>query len=211
MAWVDVLVFLIVGAFVVSRFFSHRLPTDPKDGRKDGKPGGWGQLGKDLSQRVQEAAKTIDTVAVPKKTAKAGVPDGFDEAAFLSGAKAAYRYYHDRWNAKDEDGLAKLCSPELMDTLNAELNKLDKRGVSPLIVVNSLDATLAKVSVKAKTAVAEVVFDAVQSEDEVNETNPKITKTGQQRHVRTKWTFARPITSDDPNWDVVSINPAEVH
>lgn len=206
MAWVDVLVVLVIGAFVVSRFFSHRLPTDPKDGKS-----GWGQLGKDLSQRVQEAAKTIDTVAVPKKPAKTAGIEGFDEAAFLDGAKAAYRYYYARWNAKDEDGLAKLCSPELMDILNAELNKLDKRGVSPLVVVNRLDAVLGKVSTKAKTAVAEVVFDAVQTEDEVGDDKPKVTKTGQQRHVRTKWTFARPITSDDPNWDVVGINPAEVH
>lgn len=208
---IDLIVIALVAAIVVSRFTKFRLPKDPRDSaqrrsdldRLRGKP-----LVRDDAPNVvditaQTAARKADErkAPVPAKAAEVkhlsglakikAMEPGFKDETFLEGAKAAYAYFYQSWNAKDEEALANLCAPGLYDRLISELHSADWQ---PVQLDDLRDAEIVNARVHGKTAVIEVQFDSVECEGEAS-----------PRQLQRRWVLARPLNSEDPNWELESI------
>lgn len=201
MTLVDVIVLILVAAFIVTRFTKFNLPHDPRD--KHARRQDWGRLTQSVVNEdapLKPKAPPVAPKTVGKGPAKTLTDmdklkladPAFSEAAFLDGARGAYAYFYSAWNDKDEEALANLCAPALVDRIVAGWG--DKNGWSKVSVEDITSAALGKVRLHGKTAIAEVDFVARQQEGR-----------GVAREVRSRWTLARALTSDDPNWEVQDI------
>lgn len=213
MALIDILILGLVLAFVVSRFFKHDLPTDPR--KKGDRRMDW----QDLTQRLMPVAsaegdgkpakprkaKVVDVVGLSGVELLKATDEGFDEQVFKDGVAKAYTYFYQCWNAMDVPGLDKLCGPELMARLEASLKDYTKRGATPEVVVSAVEGVeIVAAKVKAKTAVVEVRIRATQSEGEVK-AGKEIANQALPKPVQVVWVLARALTSDDPNWELQSM------
>lgn len=205
----DLLFLVIVGVFIFSRFFSHKLPKDLK------------KKGKKHHARVLDFPKTPDQAAKPKPKPAAKKVDWshlsgldqvkaadpkFNDKEFLKGAQGAYEFYYDVWNKKDDEALANLCSPKLMDSLVEKLDALDAKDQSPQVEIKRIVSTkIADARMSGRTAIIDVTFVAEQSENTVSSTGKIVGKQKPAKEVTTIWTLARPIDADDPNWVLESI------
>lgn len=205
MSFIDIVVLVLVGLAVVTRFTKFKLPKDGRD--KAAKGQDWGQLRRGLMPQdetkpepkvVGEGAAPVASKPVkPAKDAGKGLEGiakiaalepGFSEKEFLNGAKAAYGYFYECWNRKDESGMDELCAPVLLNRVVARWQGKDWQAVT----VDSLDdAKVAGARVHGKTAIVEVDFKATQREG-----------AGVPKSVRGRWTLARALNSDDPNWEL---------
>lgn len=221
MAFIDILIVLGVVLFAASRFFAHKLPKDdrPKgSGKKDwesllqrtrppeateaAKPAGPKKARPSLAEIKAENAKNLTGLEKIR-----ALDESFDEERFIEGVKTAYRYFYDRWNAADEEGLDALCGPQLLAELSARLEALAKRGVRQTVVVEDVPAVEIKSArVNGRTAVIDVVVYARQSETEgpLGEKNT----VSAPHAAQSRWVLARALSSDDPNWELQSIHPA---
>lgn len=200
MTLIDILIIGLVAVWVVTRFTKFKLPKDDRKPEQRSNPGDWRQLGR--RALVQDEAPAAPARAVKKPTPKKADLSGldglgqikaldtnFDEARFLEGAVAAYGYFYDRWNARDAEALANLCAPQLMRKLEPELD-----DAVPVAVSGTPAAQIAEARVNGRTAVIEVDFSATHSEDG-----------GPKHTVRSRWVLARPLNSDDPNWELQQV------
>lgn len=206
MSWVDALVLVIVIGLVASRFFKFPLPWDgrPKDQRK-----GWREVVEKFqpSQKLQPKPTQIEqapgfTDTTPQKAqqlrakGKLVVPKGmvglaaikavdsaFDEAAFLKGARDAYGFFHEKWAVKDEDALANLCAPRLLDELSD-----NAPGKAPGKVSDIKTAKIAGARLNGRTAIIDVDFEARHG----------------AKLLKSRWTLARAVGGQDPNWELQS-------
>jgi predicted lipid-binding transport protein (Tim44 family) len=210
---IDLIVIALVAAIVVSRFTKFKLPKDPRDAAqrrndldllrgkplmRDDAPSNVVDItaqtearkaeaaGKPTAQASREAVKHLSGLAKIK-----ALDSGFREEDFLEGAKAAYGYFYQSWNAKDEEALENLCAPGLYDRVAVELQSDDWQ---PVQVDDLRDAEILSARVHGKTAVIEVQFESVEREGE-----------GTPRTMRRRWVLARPLGSEDPNWELESM------
>lgn len=204
---IDVLVLLLVGLFVVTRFTKFKLPKDPRD--KPTRRQDWTQVQRGLmpnEEQIPEEPKVVGEGVAPAKAAKVAAKDvkgleglakiaalepGFSEKDFLEGAKAAYGYFYDCRNRKDEAGLDDLCAPVLLNRL---LARWQGEGWKTVTVDALEEAKVAAARVHGKTAIIDVDFKALQREG-----------AGVPKPVRSRWTLARALNSDDPNWELQDI------
>lgn len=217
MGLIDIIVIALVVAVVVTRFTKFKLPKDPRDSatrRADldklrGRPLIRDEAPRDVTP-VAEASRM--EVEPPKPSRKPSAKDlqaaaqglsgiakvkalepGFDEAEFIEGAKGAYGYFYSCWNAKDEEGLENLCAPALFDRLQVQLH--DARVWQEVHVDEITEATLGDARVHGKTAVIDVTFATREREGNVSAA----------RAVKRQWVLARPLGSEDPNWELQDI------
>lgn len=214
MALIDILITGLILAVVVSRFIKFDLPKDPRS-RKERKG---------LVEDFRAAMGPRDKVSQPGRATRRGtskavvdvsalsgmdklktLDSGFDEQVFKDGTASAYRYFYQSWNAMDVEALDKLCGPELLAQLEDSLDDYRNRGAKPQVVVNDVRVVdVVDADVKAKTAVVRARITAFQSDDEV------VAKRGATQalphEVVVEWVLARPLTSDDPNWELQRID-----
>lgn len=204
--WVDILVIVLVGLFVASRFFSFKLPKDsrnrtmrkadfakmfsrhtPAEPKTEGPEGNARKPAKPLPPPVKKvSAKDLAGLSGIEKI-KAMEP-AFDESKFLQGAKTAYDYFYKCWNTQNEQGLMDLCAPRLVDEIVAGWErKWQKVDVKQIQAVE-----IGEARVSGRTAIVEALF-------EVKAAKGKVAKT-----VRETWVLARAIGSDEPNWELQS-------
>lgn len=216
MGWLDLIILMAVVVFIVTRFTKFNLPTDTRPkGKGEGERGeDWRQLlGRNLGRPGERSddtpakSKVVDITPVrklPKKVDLTGLSGleqikaldpAFDENRFLDGTDKAYGYFYDCWNRADEDGLANLCAPQLLNQLTTQLEAYAARSEQPSVQVDGiLERSIAEARVNGRTAVIEVEFLARQSVDG-----------GPLHEVRSRWTLARPIGSEDPNWELQQV------
>lgn len=215
MGLIDIIVMVLVVAAVASRFMKFKLPKDPRDSaarkaeydrmrgrplmRDDAPAQAPGMVDvtpvaearsmprKPSQKDLFEAAKNLTGMAKLKM-----LDPGFDEAAFLEGAKGAYSYFYASWNSRDEEGLDNLCAPGLYGRLLTELH--DDKVWHPVEVDEVTAAKVAGVRINGKTAIVDVDFEALERESG-----------GVAKVVRRRWVLARPIGSEDPNWELQDI------
>lgn len=211
MGLIDLIVMVLVVVVVVTRFTKFKLPTDTRDKaarrsdleRLRGRP-----LLRDdepvvdvtpaadepkpaprkpSARELQEAAKGLTGLAKIKV-----LEPGFQEADFVDGAKSAYGYFYTCWNAKDEDGLDNLCAPALYGRLLTQLH--DDRVWEPVTVDEIVSAEIGEARVHGKTAVISVEFETLERMGD-----------SAARTVHRTWVLARPLGSEDPNWELQDI------
>ncbi len=211
---IDLIVIALVAAIVVSRFTKFKLPKDPRDAAqrrsdldrlrrnplvRDDAPNNVVDItaqtearkaetdNKPSVQAGREAAKHLSGLAKIK-----ALDSSFREEEFLEGAKAAYTYFYQSWNAKDEEALANLCAPALYDRLVLDLQDRTWQSVQ---IDDLRDAEILSARVHGKTAVIDVQFDSVEREGD-----------GTPRTMQRRWVLARPMNSEDPNWELESMS-----
>ena len=132
----------------------------------------------------------------------------FDPGQFLDGAKAAYEMIVMSFAEGDEASLSQLLSAEVFEGFESAIRERESRGEkveSNLVGINKAD--IIESDVKKNTAyvtvkfVSELISVTRDAEGEVVEGDPK-----KVREVTDIWTFARDISSKNPNWKLVATN-----
>jgi predicted lipid-binding transport protein (Tim44 family) len=146
-----------------------------------------------------QAVRVGESAPAPSKTpgaqaAKAADP-GFDEQAFLKGARGAFAIVVNAFAAGDNAALQPLLSPEVFEQFSSAIRaraKGQEKEPSPLAAVNS--ATVSASAVEGTTSMVTVKFVSDQ----------KTGKDGAAEEHVDFWTFSRNLKSRDPNWTLIA-------
>jgi len=216
-----VFIFLRLRSVLGQRTGRERPPYDPYSAREPARPAAEKVVA--LPNRAPEAAaKPAEPPAAPaerwKGVAETGSPVAagldaiaaaepeFDAKHFLTGARAAYEMIVTAFAEGDRKALKNLLSREVYDGFDAAITDREKKGnkvESRFVAIESADITgaemrnrTAQVTVKFVSQLVSVTRD---TNDNVIEGNPdKVTD------VTDVWTFARDVSSRDPNWKLVA-------
>ncbi len=138
------------------------------------------------------------------------VDPSFDGPDFLNGARIAYEMIVTAFAEGDRKTLRPLLSPDVYDGFVAAIADREERGEiieSRFIGIDSADieaaeikSEQAQVTVRFKSSLVSVTRDKA---GEVVDGDPKAVS-----DVTDVWTFARPLGSRDPNWQLVATESA---
>lgn len=136
----------------------------------------------------------------------AKVAPGFDLEHFLTGAKAAYEMIVSAFAAGDRATLKNLLAPDVYDGFVAAIAEREANGhKSELTFVGIEEAKVAGAEFDGRMArlavrfVAELITATRDKDGKVVEGDATEVQT-----IRDVWTFARDVTSRDPNWKLVA-------
>ncbi|MGE0613272.1 MAG: Tim44/TimA family putative adaptor protein, partial [Hyphomicrobiales bacterium] len=134
----------------------------------------------------------------------------FDPKEFLNGAKAAYEMIVVAFASGDRRTLKQLLSKDVLDGFVGALDERETRGDvvgSSFVGIDRADLIEAELKNKQAQVTVKFVSDLITAtrdkNGEVIEGDPK-----KVREVTDIWTFARDVTSRDPNWKLVATEAA---
>ena len=135
-----------------------------------------------------------------------GADPSFDGKHFIAGARAAYEMIVTAFAEGDRRQLRNLLSREVFDGFDAAITEREGRGETAETRFVSIDgSTITAAELRARTAqitirfVSKLVSATRDRSGNVIEGNAeKVTD------VTDVWTFARDVSSRDPNWKVVA-------
>jgi predicted lipid-binding transport protein (Tim44 family) len=153
---------------------------------------------KDVAEPGSAAAAGFDAIAAEDPS--------FDPKHFLTGARAAYEMIVTAYAQGDRRNLKGLLSREVFDGFDTAIKEREGRGETAETRFVSIDkAEITGAEVRAKTAhvtvrfVSQLVSVTRDRAGNVIDGNPdKVTD------VTDVWTFARDLSSRDPNWKLVA-------
>ncbi len=153
---------------------------------------------KGIAAADSPAASGLDAIVAADKT--------FDPKAFIAGAKSAYEMIVTAYAQGDRRALKNLLSKDVYDGFDQVITEREQRGETSETRFVSIDAadligaeqrgTTAQVTVRFVSQLVTVVRDKVGAVVDGNA--EKVTD------VKDVWTFARDVTSRDPNWKLVA-------
>jgi predicted lipid-binding transport protein (Tim44 family) len=135
---------------------------------------------------------------------------GFDPNHFLDGAKAAYEMIVMAFAQGDEATLTQLLGSDVYDGFQRAIRERETRGEkveSSLVGIDKAD--IIEAEIKSRTAyvtvkfVSELISVTRDAQGEVVEGDPK-----KVREVTDIWTFARDVSSKNPNWKLAATEAA---
>ncbi|MGR9043780.1 MAG: Tim44 domain-containing protein [Gammaproteobacteria bacterium] len=124
------------------------------------------------------------------------VPAGFDEQAFLAGAKAAFKDLQTAWDNRDLAEIRGLTTDKVFAEIQDQLKASDSNNRTEVL---KLEAELLEVREIGSELEAVVLFDTIMRED-INE---------QAHQVREVWHFNKPKNSLQPKWYLDGIQQLE--
>ena len=216
-----VFIFLRLRSVLGQRTGRERPPYDPFSAR-DQVRGSTGDKVVTLPTRaVEQAAKPVESVepvdrwkgiAASGSATAAGldaifaVDKSFDPRHFLTGARAAYEMIVVAFAQGDRRTLREWLSKDVYDSFDAVIREREIRGETTETRFVSIDTTeIAGAELRGRTAhmttrfVSQLVSVTRDKSGNVTDGNPdKVTD------VTDVWTFARDVTSRDPNWKLVA-------
>ena len=142
---------------------------------------------KQSAQNFQQDADFNDSVAVP---------EGFDQQAFLSGAKIAFTTLQKAWDDRDLAEIRGLSTDKVFAEIQEQLKASATENHTDIL---KLDAELLEVREIGSELEAVVLFDTIMRED-VN---------AQAEQVREVWHFVKPKISIQPKWLLDGIQQLE--
>jgi predicted lipid-binding transport protein (Tim44 family) len=153
---------------------------------------------KGIAEQGSPAAIGLDALLAQDPT--------FDVRHFLTGARAAYEMIVTAYAQDDRRALKNLLSKEVYDGFEQAIKDRESRGEKAETRFVSIDkADITGAEVKARTAqvtvrfVSQLVSVTRDKDGNVIDGNPdKVTD------VTDVWTFARDLSSRDPNWKLVA-------
>ena len=161
---------------------------------------------------VEAAVDRWKGVAAPGSPVAAGLdtivataPD-FDAKHFLTGARAAYEMIVNAYAEGDRRTLKNLLSREVFDGFETAINEREKRGdivESRFVSIDNAEITAAEVrgrNIQATVRFQSKLVSVTRDKDGnvIDGNAEKVTD------VNDVWTFARDVTSRDPNWKLVA-------
>ena len=157
------------------------------------------------AERWKGVAEAGSTLATGLDAVLAASPD-FDAKHFLTGARAAYEMIVNAYAEGDRRSLKNLLSREVYDGFEAAINEREKRGdtvESRFVSIDNAEITAAEVrarnvqlTVRFQSKLVSVTRDKAGAVIDGNA--EKVTD------VTDVWTFARDVSSRDPNWKLVA-------
>jgi len=215
-AWLDYIIIFLVLALVVGRVFRFKLPSDSRN--KAARKAEYDQLfGRRKPTPAAPSASaepaepdTAEAAPAPKPSRRKAplalrdvahlegleqikaLDPNSDLAQFLEGAIAAYSYFYECYNARDQEGIINLCGPQFEQEVLAQWQS----NPAKIILEAEPQATVHATRLNGRTAVVEVLFRA---DHRVGKAAPHA--------VRALWVFARAVASPDPNWELQTIKP----
>lgn len=214
---------IIIGAlvfFIVSRFMTTPTHKDDKKDKKKGKAPieikvvqGSAQT-KEQIEKIFKKAREMSEVENKRKVDKESqdgltrikaYDESFSEKKFLKGAKTAFSWFYDFLNKDDDKSLEKLASPKIYAEMINWLNELDEKNQKPFIDVEFLqDPEVVDCRTIAKTAFIDVKYDVILKTTIKNKESEEI-DSQEDKKESVIWTWAKNITSTDPNWQLDEI------
>lgn len=218
--FMDLLVFGGI-AFLLYKLFASRARSAMAQARAgQGNPGSprGGDAGFDRAGTPVGAAgaqRTFDTDLLfksgssstrPKDSSAAGspaeaIPQDFDSAAFLAGAKAAYRQLQEAWDRGDLADIRHLTSDAVFAEVQDQLRKREGENQTELLTI---EAELLEVRRVGSEMEAAVLFDVSLRERSAGSTIDE-----RPHQAQEVWHFTRPVDSPRPTWLLDGIQQLE--
>ncbi len=130
----------------------------------------------------------------------------FDVARFMQGARQAFTMVIKAFAAGDRNTLKPLLAPEVMSTFESAMAERESEGRSEQVeFLQEPRADLESLGVIGDLAKASVRFLA---EFRSRSKGPEGEAVDDRRTAEV-WTFQRNLTSRDPNWTLIHVDPAE--
>jgi predicted lipid-binding transport protein (Tim44 family) len=153
---------------------------------------------KDVAENGSSIATGLDAIAAADSS--------FDAKHFITGARAAYEMIVTAFAEGDRRQLRNLLSREVYDGFDAAIGEREGRGETSETRFVSIDgSTITGAELRGRTAqvtirfVSKLISATRDKSGNVTEGNAeKVTD------VTDVWTFARDVSSRDPNWKVVA-------
>jgi predicted lipid-binding transport protein (Tim44 family) len=170
----------------------------PETAQKSADPSEMAERWKGIAEPGSALAGGLDAVVREDKS--------FDAKHFLVGARAAYETIVTAFAAGDRRQLKSLLGREVYDGFEAAIREREQRGETVETRFVSIDgADIIAAEVRGKTAQVTVRFQSQlvsatrdRSGNVIDGNADKVTD------VTDVWTFARDVTSRDPNWKLVA-------
>jgi predicted lipid-binding transport protein (Tim44 family) len=216
-----VFIFLRLRSVLGQRTGRERPPYDPYSAHEPARPAPEKVVA--LANRTPEAApqtpaappepverwKGIAEQGSPVATgldAIAGAAPDFDAKHFLTGARAAYEMIVSAYAEGERRTLKNLLSREVYDGFEAAITEREKRGDTVESRFVSIDnAEIAAAELRGRTAQMTVRFQSkLVSVTRGKDGNVIDGNAEKVTDVTDVWTFARDLTSRDPNWKLVA-------
>jgi predicted lipid-binding transport protein (Tim44 family) len=157
------------------------------------------------ADRWKDVAESGSSVAAGLDAIAAADPN-FDAKHFITGARAAYEMIVTAFAEGDRRQLRSLLSREVYDGFDAAIGERERRGETAETRFVSIDgSTVTSAELRARNAQITVRFVSKlisvtrgRSGNVIDGNAEKVTD------VTDVWTFAREVSSRDPNWKVVA-------
>lgn len=221
-----VFIFLRLRSVLGQRTGRERPPYDPYSAREPARPATEKVVA--LPPRPVEpmaAAKPAEPAAPPsepgarwKGIAEAGSPvaagldaivgadPGFDGKHFVAGARGAYEMIVGAFAEGDRRALKNLLSRDVYDGFDAAIDEREKRGETVETRFVSFDAAdITAAELKGRTAQITIRFHS-KLITATRDGNGNVIDGSAERvsDITDVWTFARDVSSRDPNWKLVA-------
>ena len=176
------------------------LPTRTADAppRPPEVPPAPGERWKDIAENGSAVASGLDAIVAGDS--------GFDANHFITGARAAYEMVVTAFAAGDRRQLRGLLSREVYDGFDAHIGARESRGETletKFICIDS--STITAAELRNRTAQITVRFVSKLVSATRDRSGAVIDGNAEQvSDVTDVWTFARDVSSRDPNWKVVA-------
>lgn len=207
----DILVLVVLAAFIYTRFKSHDLPKDLKTKKNGNKPNRVVTFPK---KETETQTKTARVRAVKNLEGLSDIDQikasdsSFNEKEFIAGAKTAYEMYYESFNEVDEETLESLLVPKLFDQVMEKVETAESEGQKLIVDVAAVsDAQIVDAKMHGRTAVIDVKYVAEQAEYTEDSDGETIKGSVDSKKVSSVWRWVRPVDADDLNWDLESITP----
>jgi predicted lipid-binding transport protein (Tim44 family) len=173
-------------------------PAEPAVSRPADPPPPPADRWKDVAESGSSVAAGLDAIAAADPS--------FDAKHFITGARAAYEMIVTAFAEGDRRQLRSLLSREVYDGFDAAIGERESRGETAESRFVSIDgSTITAAEQRARTAQITVRFVSKlisvtrgRTGDVIDGNAEKVTD------VTDVWTFAREVSSRDPNWKVVA-------
>jgi len=174
-----------------------------------------------LPQRTSEPARPAESNGVPDRYAGYAAPGSpvargldaiaaadknFDIKQFIAGARAAYEMIVTAYALGDRRSLRNLLAREVYDGFEAVIREREARGETVETRFVSIDTTeITNAELRGKTAQLTLRFVS-QLVSATRDRNGNVIDGSAETvtSVTDVWTFAREVTSRDPNWNLVA-------
>lgn len=219
-----VFIFLRLRSVLGQRTGRERPPYDPYSAREPARPATDNVVALPNRGAEPAAPKTAEAaepaapaarwtgIAEPGSALASGldaietVEPGFDPKHFLSGARAAYEMIVTAFAEGDRRSLKSLLSREVYDGFDAAIAEREKRGEtveSRFVSIDSAEITGAEM--RGRNAQVTVRFHS-QLITATRDKNGNVIDGSADKvtDVTDVWTFARDVSSRDPNWKLVA-------
>ena len=157
------------------------------------------------ADRWKDVAESGSSVAAGLDAIVAADP-GFDAKHFIAGARAAYEMIVTAFAEGDRRQLRNLLSREVYDGFDAAIGERERRSETAESRFVSIDgSTLTAAELRARTAQVTVRFVSKLISVTRDRAGAVIDGNAEKvTDVTDVWTFAREVSSRDPNWKVVA-------